>query len=321
MKRFAFWFVLGLVAISVIKAKRESTHGPQVAESQLPSRLVAVYQTEGPKHDKRGNVLYKVVGDDHREMTLKQVRRRYRHTEIVEVDNPDEVRGEEAQHALIRVQDLPVPVIEGTVTTEANTEPIPQAPQQRIALIAPPELAATEATDDDEVETLVDEMGELKDKKVKPVTSVAGRISATEDRAKKDARVQLVGLIRSRLEGVVPRDWSIPDELVDAMIKKTDIKKSQREFGTYYEATFTLDPAKERIDDITAAYKHEQVAKRLTLLGGGLAFVVLCLGALSGYIKADEATKGYYTNPLRITAAAGVGAGGVLLYQIIVGKI
>ena len=41
------------------------------------------------------------------------------------------------------------------------------------------------------------------------------------------------------------------------------------------------------------------------------------LGAVSGYIRADEATKGYYTRRLRMLAAAGVGAAGVILYRMV----
>ena len=51
------------------------------------------------------------------------------------------------------------------------------------------------------------------------------------------------------------------------------------------------------------------------LLGGGLGFALTCLAAVAGFIRADEATKGYYTNRLRLLAAAGVGAAGVAIYQ------
>jgi hypothetical protein len=59
------------------------------------------------------------------------------------------------------------------------------------------------------------------------------------------------------------------------------------------------------------------VARRLGLLGGGLGFVLACLATVSGYIRADEATKGYYTNWLRLASATGVGAAGVLIYQML----
>jgi len=48
-----------------------------------------------------------------------------------------------------------------------------------------------------------------------------------------------------------------------------------------------------------------------------LGFVLICLAAISGYIRTDEATKGYYTNRLRMLTAAGVGAAGVLIYQVL----
>ena len=52
-------------------------------------------------------------------------------------------------------------------------------------------------------------------------------------------------------------------------------------------------------------------------LAGLLVFVLICLAAVSGYIRTDEATKGYYTNRLRMLAAAGVGAAGAAIYQMI----
>jgi hypothetical protein len=52
-------------------------------------------------------------------------------------------------------------------------------------------------------------------------------------------------------------------------------------------------------------------------LGATLVFILICLAAVSGYIRADEATKGYYTNRLRMLAAAGVGASGVIIYHMV----
>lgn len=336
MKRFAFWFVLGLVAISVIKSNREQHRAPRSFEEQGVPSTIVVYKTDGPKVDKRGAVLYKVAGEDRRAMTLKQIAKRYPNSKIVEIDNSDDMDDDKddndtskgvsvsvnvGQHR-VRVEGLPVPVIKGTRTTEASTESIVLAPQAPNAPVAPEVPAAPNApAEAEKVVTTVDEFGELKDVKVKPITSVTGRISATEARAKADARVQLIGVIRSRLEDEIPQGWQIPGDLVESLIQKTDIKTSQREFGTYYEATLTLDPNPEAFQRIAAAYQHEQVVKRLTLMGGGLGFVLLCLGTLTGYIKADEATKGYYTNRLRLASAAGVGAGGVLLYQMLIHKI
>jgi uncharacterized membrane protein len=68
---------------------------------------------------------------------------------------------------------------------------------------------------------------------------------------------------------------------------------------------------------IIAAYQRDLVAYRLALLAGIIGFVLTCLAALAGYIRADEATRGYYTNWLRALAAVGIGASGVLIYQLL----
>jgi hypothetical protein len=67
--------------------------------------------------------------------------------------------------------------------------------------------------------------------------------------------------------------------------------------------------------EILAAHDRDVVRGRLGVLAGLAGFVLACLAALAGYIRMDEATKGYYTNPLRLVAAAGVGAAGVVIYQ------
>ena len=68
---------------------------------------------------------------------------------------------------------------------------------------------------------------------------------------------------------------------------------------------------------IIAAHQREVDARRLATLGGSLGFVLACLASLAGYIRADEATKGYYTHWLRAIAAAGAGASGVVIYQLL----
>jgi hypothetical protein len=84
-----------------------------------------------------------------------------------------------------------------------------------------------------------------------------------------------------------------------------------------YVTHLKLDESPQSRARFIEVYNHELVGRRLVNLGGSLAFILICLGAVSGYIRADEATKGYYTNRLRMLAAAGVGAGGVLIYQMV----
>jgi hypothetical protein len=101
------------------------------------------------------------------------------------------------------------------------------------------------------------------------------------------------------------------------MIQKTEMKEQVKDYGTIYVAELTLDTSPERRATFVNLYTRELVTRRMVTLGGVLTFVLICLGAVSGYIRADEATKGYYTNRLRLLAAAGVGAAGVLIYQMV----
>ena len=85
-----------------------------------------------------------------------------------------------------------------------------------------------------------------------------------------------------------------------------------------YTAELTADFSPQRRAQLVEAYDHDLVRHRLTTLAAVLGFVLVCLAALSGYIRADEATKGYYTNRLRMLTAAGVGAAGVIVYRMLV---
>ena len=101
------------------------------------------------------------------------------------------------------------------------------------------------------------------------------------------------------------------------MILETRVRPIVKDYGTVYEAELRVDVSPERKARLVAVYQRQLVHQRLVLLGGTLAFFLTCLAAVSGYIRADEATKGYYTNRLRLLAAAGVGASGVLIYQMV----
>jgi hypothetical protein len=147
--------------------------------------------------------------------------------------------------------------------------------------------------------------------------SIAGQISATEKRAKNEAIVALEGAVRDWLEPEVPRSWIPANPVLQAMVLKTTIKTVPKDYGPMYVATMTYDSSPSRRISLIDAYNRELVRHRLAVLGGALAFLLVSLGAISGYIRADEATKGYYTNRLRILAAAAIGAAGAVIYEIV----
>jgi hypothetical protein len=147
--------------------------------------------------------------------------------------------------------------------------------------------------------------------------TVVGRLSADPTRAQTDVRLQLKREVADWLVPDVPRSWSVPDRLIEPMIRDTKIKAYEKDYGTVYEASQTVELFSHRREQIVAAYHREVVTHRLTILGGALGFVLACLALLAGYIQADEATQGYYTNRLRLLAAAGVGVAGILIYQML----
>ena len=207
------------------------------------------------------------------------------------------------------VDDLPVPIVPGTRVVEAEaTPPMHSQPGVRVDAPVPPAppaaptLAASPAAANPSVEQ-----------------TVTGQISATVERAVADARHQLNDRLKQWLDPEVPGSWSPPARLVDAMIMgEPSIKQIQKDYGELFEATLSVDTSSARRNALIEVYNSQLVEQRMASLGGALAFVLICLAAVSGYVRADEATKGYYTNRLRLLSAAGVGAAGVIIYHMVV---
>jgi hypothetical protein len=150
---------------------------------------------------------------------------------------------------------------------------------------------------------------------------------STPARAREDARQRLEQVVAERLaEDGVPRSWRAPARLIDRLVVKTEDEAVRKDLGikdieeyeVLHRATLHADLSDGRLRPLFDEYGRGLLRRRLDLLGGGLAFVLACLAALAGYIRADEATKGYYTNRLRLVAAAGVGAAGAVLYRMLV---
>jgi hypothetical protein len=148
------------------------------------------------------------------------------------------------------------------------------------------------------------------------IRPIAGQISANEGRAQDDARRALREAVAEWLDPEVPRSWTPSSGLLEAMIQGSETKEIVKDYGPMYVAELRADFSPEHRARLVEAYNSDLIRHRLAALGGALAFVLICLAALSGYIRADEATKGYYTNRLRMLTAAGVGAAGAILYNM-----
>jgi hypothetical protein len=195
---------------------------------------------------------------------------------------------------------LPVPIVPGTRVTEAEARP-PAA----IAPVAPVAPASAIA--------VVPGVSTQSSRWI-----VTGRLSATKERAVADARRQLRDDVASWLDPEVPRSWVPPVRMLDAMVVQgPQLKTIQKSYGELFEAALTVDASAQRRTALVEVYNRQLVERRLATLGATLVFILICLAAVSGYIRADEATKGYYTNRLRMLAAAGVGASGVIIYHMV----
>jgi hypothetical protein len=210
----------------------------------------------------------------------------------------------------VEVDGLPVPIVPGTLVTQAEPVPpvcpdqpglvvqISEGPAPPPAPPAPPALAAAPAPTQPEV--------------------VTGLISATEERANNEARRKLRERVVQWLAPEVSASWTPPAQLLEVMVVGSQVRQTEKDYGTVYETDLTVDLSSGHRAELIATYNRELVQYRLTTMGGLLGFVLLCLAAISGYIRADEATKGYYTNRLRMLVAAGVGAGAVIIYNMMV---
>jgi hypothetical protein len=195
--------------------------------------------------------------------------------------------------AKVEAEGLPVPIVPGTRVTEAKATPPTQRTSTGNAALA------------------------VSTRSLR--STVTGRLSATRERAVADARRMMRDDVASWLDPEVPRSWTPPVRLLDAVVVgEPQFKSIEKPYGEVFEATLTVDTSPQRRKALIEVYNRQLVERRLVSLGGTLAFILICLAAISGYIRADEATKGYYTNRLRMLAAAGVGASGVILYHMLV---
>ncbi len=172
---------------------------------------------------------------------------------------------------------------------------------------------------------------------------LVGRISASEDRARQDLRRTLDREVADWIAADVPTSWKVPPRVIDAMAQGAyiqEVTRSLKTLGaeatpeakspstpgvpglddlyTLYRAGQKLDFSPERRAEIVQMYRQDLATRRMQRLGGGLALALAALAVLSTYIKADEATRGYYTNRLRLVAAAGLGVAGVVAYRYLV---
>lgn len=153
------------------------------------------------------------------------------------------------------------------------------------------------------------------------VQVISSDLMANEDRALANLRQQIDAAVADWLaEAGIPRTWQAPRPLVDRLILKRPqvVLAAQRDYGDLYQAEVPVAFQRATKARIVSAYRQDLRSQRLAQLGAVFAFILACLAILAGYIRTDEATRGYYTNHLRFLAAGALGAAGVVLYQFLV---
>jgi hypothetical protein len=156
--------------------------------------------------------------------------------------------------------------------------------------------------------------------------AIKGGLAITRERADRDALRQCEQVVGDWLaRDGVPRDWAVPTTLRTRLIRAKHVEPVLRDdmgpelddYKIWFEAAYLVDFSPALKAEVLAAHDRDVVQGRLGLLAGLGGFLLACLVALASYLRIDEATKGYYTTPLRVLAAAGVGAAGVVIYQLL----
>lgn len=163
--------------------------------------------------------------------------------------------------------------------------------------------------------TLVDENPQRE-----PLRVIESELSANEDRARASLRQQIDRHVSDWLsEAGLPRDWQVPSVLVNHMIREqpSTVLAEDRGYGPLYRSSVAVDFSLSHKTLLVREYQRQLASRRLGQMTAVLAFVLACLAVLSGYIHTDEATRGYYTTPLRVLATAAVGASAFALYQVL----
>jgi hypothetical protein len=154
---------------------------------------------------------------------------------------------------------------------------------------------------------------------VEPVVkTIKGEQMATRERAVADAQRKLrYEVLHWVHHAGVPLEWKVPNRILKQMVREGKTEDVDRGYAIMHRQVLSADFSPAMRQRVVDAYEREIGAQRLGILGVVLLFLLACLAAVSGYIRADEATKGYYTNHLRLAAAAGIGAAGVVVYRLL----
>jgi len=128
----------------------------------------------------------------------------------------------------------------------------------------------------------------------------------TPEKAQQAALQDVQTKLLAHFEGQnTPLEWVPPLPYIKDRLVKTS-RVDQRDFdsgvGTMYIATLEVRLTPEAQADIARHDREYRAQDRMAWLARVVLALVTLLGAVAGYVRLDELTKGYYTGWLRIAA-------------------
>jgi hypothetical protein len=111
--------------------------------------------------------------------------------------------------------------------------------------------------------------------------------------------------------------WKPSMSLVQKLVKRQDRGDRDVEpVGLLREVSLQVDVTQSDLQTIQQEVREFRSTQRMLFLGKILAGLVAFFAAVAGYFRLEEATKGYYTNWLRLGALGFVTAVGVALFLV-----
>lgn len=142
------------------------------------------------------------------------------------------------------------------------------------------------------------------------------KADAVED-ALLQAQLKVVGYLRGQNP---PVEWTPSLSYIQTHLVKTQPwKEESKDFdqiGRMYRVQLDVEVTQSELTTMVQVGREFRIQQRMFLLAKVLAGLVVLLTAVSGYLRLDEYTKGYYTSWLRLAAVGFVAAAGAGLVLI-----
>jgi hypothetical protein len=147
---------------------------------------------------------------------------------------------------------------------------------------------------------------------------VASELWATPEEALDDALDRAAPIVRdfaAQADRRIKAAWQVPPRVLhDRIVTEEFLEKVDWTYGPMYRAHLLLELSPAKRDVLLGEWRQVKLQQRVGQLGAGLGFVLVCLAALLGYLRLDEATRGYYTGWLRAGLVALVAGSAAVLY-------